>query len=545
MSLLTSISLVVVLVSTFAITDSHPVDLVELSPVNFNYTDQETANDVIVTEVQYNGNHPNSVYFTTYMPYSSDLIEFSATKNGSTSFVGQHPSNNLPVFDNDIFEDDNQVAMAKVSLTTSGLAKFVTSYRVNHETPKTLNKMFSFLDFSCEDPRHFTTTIESSNFNIRDYPNNSKHVWYLRCQEGYSFNVNVTEFDMEEDLDRIVLISAPPGGDKKLIKEISCRGLTETHTNDLVVTFRSDCDVTARGFRASVTVVEAYHGETATLPETTTAAIPEITIYEVATSKQTSIPLEVTKFEDTSVVPELTTFQDTNFVPEVTTFSKNLGSGRDCRSIKEANPSAESGRYTIEPGIEVVCQMSIEGGGWTTFQAREDGSTSFTQNWWSYANGFGSLEKNFWLGLENVHQLTASGVFDLRIVMQSFDGTEKFAQYRNFKISDSSDNYRLTFDKNSYVGDAGDALYYHRNMQFSTFDRDNDLSTYNCITDKKRGSGGGNWMNSCYRQILNGRYGHPGIIPGHSGNHKMVMGWQPFDNYLPLKSTKMMFRRSS
>jgi len=511
MSLLTSISLVVVLVSTFAITDSHPVDLVELSPVNFNYTDQETANDVIVTEVQYNGNHPNSVYFTTYMPYSSDLIEFSATKNGSTSFVGQHPSNNLPVFDNDIFEDDNQVAMAKVSLTTSGLAKFVTSYRVNHETPKTLNKMFSFLDFSCEDPRHFTTTIESSNFNIRDYPNNSKHVWYLRCQEGYSFNVNVTEFDMEEDLDRIVLISAPPGGDKKLIKEISCRGLTETHTNDLVVTFRSDCDVTARGFRASVTVVEAYHGETATLPETTTTVLPEVT---------------------------------SAYLHETTT--QTLGSGRDCRSIKESDPTAESGRYMVDPGIEVVCEMNITGGGWTTFQAREDGSTNFTQNWWSYANGFGSLEKNFWLGLEKVHQLTASGVFDLRIVMQSFNGTEKFAQYRNFKISNSSDNYRLTFDASSYSGDAGDALSYHRNMQFSTFDRDNDLASYNCVTDINGvGYGGGNWMKECYRQHLNGEYEYPS---GDRISNPYAMGWLYFDSnvdYLLLKSTKMMFRRSS
>ena len=39
-------------------------------------------------------------------------------------------------------------------------------------------------------------------------------------------------------------------------------------------------------------------------------------------------------------------------------------SGRDCKSIKESDPSAESGRYVLDDGIEVVCEMSVDGGGW-------------------------------------------------------------------------------------------------------------------------------------------------------------------------------------
>ena len=95
--------------------------------------------------------------------------------------------------------------------------------------------------------------------------------WYLRCHEGYSFNFNVTEFDLETDLDQITLLSTLPNGNKNVIKEIGSTGLVKTNTNHLEVTFKSDCDITKRGFRASIEIVEAYLRETTTsLPEVTT-----------------------------------------------------------------------------------------------------------------------------------------------------------------------------------------------------------------------------------------------------------------------------------
>ena len=78
-------------------------------------------------------------------------------------------------------------------------------------------------------------------------------------------------------------------------------------------------------------------------------------------------------------------------------------------------------------------------------------------------------------------------------------------------------------------------------MEFSTFDRDNDLwSGTNCVTIWS--SGGGNWNNHCYEQNLNGLYHDNSGQPEYS-----VMFWHDFDNndYLPLKASKIMFRRSS
>uniref|UniRef100_A0A8C5D5N9 Angiopoietin-related protein 4-like n=1 Tax=Gouania willdenowi TaxID=441366 RepID=A0A8C5D5N9_GOUWI len=146
-----------------------------------------------------------------------------------------------------------------------------------------------------------------------------------------------------------------------------------------------------------------------------------------------------------------------------------------------------SGVYTIQPEsshpFDVLCEMTSDGA-WTIIQKRHDGSQNFNQKWDEYKNGFGSLNGEFWLGLEKIHSLSKQG----RHILYQFhlDGEEqKFALHLQ-KASPSLLQEKMA---------AG--------IPFSTSDRDNDLAAdTNCAAMHS----GGWWFSGCGESNLNGRY---------------------------------------
>ena len=87
--------------------------------------------------------------------------------------------------------------------------------------------------------------------------------------------------------------------------------------------------------------------------------------------------------------------------------------------------------------------MQTDGGGWTVFQKRQNGSVDFFLGWSDYKEGFGNLSGEFWLGLDKLHRLTESGQNILRIDLTNFYQEHAYEKYRNFSISSELDGYRL------------------------------------------------------------------------------------------------------
>lgn len=174
-----------------------------------------------------------------------------------------------------------------------------------------------------------------------------------------------------------------------------------------------------------------------------------------------------------------------------------------------------SGVYTVDPdgsgSFDVFCDQKSAGGGWTVFQKRLDGSVDFNNRGWAdFKRGFGNLNGEFWLGLDKIHRLTKTKS-RLRVELEDTQGKTAYAEYDMFSVSSERNKYRLGLGK--YTGTAGDSLSYHRNMAFSTKDRDNDNYSANCAAHYNSAW----WYNNCVSANLNGYYYHGSHKSGYTG----------------------------
>ncbi|KAM3825758.1 ficolin-1-like isoform 2-T2 [Vipera latastei] len=129
---------------------------------------------------------------------------------------------------------------------------------------------------------------------------------------------------------------------------------------------------------------------------------------------------------------------------------EDLQGKRGARSCKEllAQGVTLSGWHTIYPQdcrpLRVLCDMDTDGGGWTVFQRRWDGSVDFFRDWAAYKRGFGSELSEFWLGNDHLHRLTSLGKNELHVDLMDFDNQYSFAKYGSFRVAAEHDQYRLT-----------------------------------------------------------------------------------------------------
>ena len=220
----------------------------------------------------------------------------------------------------------------------------------------------------------------------------------------------------------------------------------------------------------------------------------------------------------------------------------SIGSINRFTSCKATATSPARQPFTLSNGIKVLCDTRTDGGDWFIIQRRTKGDVDFYRGWTEYVAGFGDIDGDYWLGLQDIHTLCPTAKpCTLRVDVkddQYNNGSLLSAQYTDFSLSGFTDNYRLTIGL--YNGTVSDSLRYHNKQPFSTFDRDNDDTDYNCAFHVH----GGWWYKSCFQSNLNGPWADRG-----NGDGRM-MGWGPswntgYYHYLHATYSEMKVRVQS
>ena len=127
---------------------------------------------------------------------------------------------------------------------------------------------------------------------------------------------------------------------------------------------------------------------------------------------------------------------------------------KNCAEVYKSGQRT-SGVYTIDladgsGAFDVFCDQKAASGGWTVIQKRLDGSIDFRRGWNDYKRGFGSLNGEFWLGLDKMNRLTKTKN-RLRVELEDTKGNTAYAEYDFFAVASERALYKMSLG--NYYGE--------------------------------------------------------------------------------------------
>jgi len=251
----------IVLVISITMTTAMKISQVERMTDDYfdQFLNESSIEDSIEIEVNNYGMSQQSITYYLYLPQNIDVLDFSSKKI-ETSLSAESPKvTTLKPFtlkDEGLLNDEQLSGMSKVILSEGEISKLNTNYKlIDDEVEKKLNSFLIVVEFTSENPEQLYTVISSANFKKQNYPNEARHRWLFKCSPEYSIKLNVTNFQLEKNSDEILLYDATPSGNN-IVGEITSLGDIETTSSELLISFKSDCGVTNKGFQVVVEFVE-------------------------------------------------------------------------------------------------------------------------------------------------------------------------------------------------------------------------------------------------------------------------------------------------
>jgi ficolin len=204
--------------------------------------------------------------------------------------------------------------------------------------------------------------------------------------------------------------------------------------------------------------------------------------------------------------------------------SKFVGNYADCFALRAVNQGLP-GIYNIYiNGTYKPVRCYYNGTkAYTIIQQRVSGNVDFNRRLSDYANGFGSVAADHWLGLNTIRHLVELGNNQLQIVMTSWPPSQQVvATYGYFSIGTQQQGWPLSVG--NYYGSVPDDLSYSNGRVFYTSDVPDPN---NCAVNQR----GGWWYNYCSYAFLNGYYYRTGKYtpPGNFYDGIYWKDWLGYD----------------
>lgn len=110
-------------------------------------------------------------------------------------------------------------------------------------------------------------------------------------------------------------------------------------------------------------------------------------------------------------------------------------------------------------------------------------------------NGFGNLQSDHWLGLQNIWALTNSRTYTMYAELTLRNGSGFQQLYHGFAVASEAQYFALSFDttESNILRPLGDSLTYVKGANFSTYDMDLDTKNGSCAEQYHSGW----WFKNC------------------------------------------------